>query len=107
MLQKQNRFHGRRSVVAVLKKGSATRAGDFSIRSVSANATPRLAVVVSKKVDKRAVVRNRIRRRIMAALGQQMKSETMHKSVVVIVHSQKIMETDFKLLQQQLLDAIA
>jgi ribonuclease P protein component len=72
MLAKRNRFSGPHPVRQLQRTGRAARLGPFSLRYAVRQKTPpeapKFAVVVSKKVDKRAVVRNRIRRRIYGAL---------------------------------------
>ena len=101
MLKKQNRFHGRRSVVKVLKSGHSRRGSDFSVRTTISSKAPRIAVLVSKKVDKRAVVRNTIRRRIVSAMEDILKLRPSG-DVVVIVHNKQVLETDFDELKKQL-----
>lgn len=65
MISKQHRFHGPNSLNFVYRKGRAVRGESMSLRFAgSRDKDYRLAVVVSKKVSKSAVVRNRIRRRI-------------------------------------------
>lgn len=66
MLAKLNRFHGHQSVRRIYKQGKAQRneLGSLHVFSDARNPVTRAAVVVSKKVSKSAVVRNRIRRRI-------------------------------------------
>ena len=66
MIGRHNRFRGRNALASVAKRNQAFRTEYFVLR-YAPNRRPtgfRLAVVVSKKVDKRAVVRNRIRRRL-------------------------------------------
>ena len=64
MISKKNRFHGPNSLNNVYRKGAAARSEYISLRYVpSRREDYRLAVVVSRKVSKSAVVRNRIRRR--------------------------------------------
>ncbi|CAN5671113.1 hypothetical protein BH23PAT1_BH23PAT1_1120 [soil metagenome] len=66
MINKQHRFHGYGSLNYVYRHGKTVR-GPMSALKFIANDrrdTYRLAVVVSKKVSKSAVVRNRIRRRL-------------------------------------------
>lgn len=53
--------------------------------------TPRVAVVVSKKVYKRAVGRNRIRRRIYEVLRQELPGVDQQTDLAVIVFSSEIM----------------
>jgi ribonuclease P protein component len=66
MLANQYRFHGHRSLRFVYHKGQTARGQMMSLKYVQNTRRPvyRAAVVVSKKVDKSAVVRNRIRRRV-------------------------------------------
>lgn len=70
MLGRTHRFHGYGSVRRAYKEGRGVRGGDMSLRYVSRpTAKPyRVAVVVSRKVSKSAVKRNRIRRRLYEAV---------------------------------------
>lgn len=64
MIPKQHRFHGPNSLNFVYRKGKSVRGDCMSLRFAGSRGDDyRLAVVVSKKVSKSAVVRNRIRRR--------------------------------------------
>lgn len=66
MLAKENRFHGYNSLRFVYNRGQTVR-GTLSSLKYALNErreTYRCAVVVSKKVNKSAVARNRIRRRV-------------------------------------------
>lgn len=65
MISRQHRFHGHNSLNFVYRNGRAARDEYISLRYAPSSRTDyRLAVVVSKKVSKSAVVRNRIRRRV-------------------------------------------
>ncbi len=66
MISSAHRFHGRSSLRYVYQRGQAVRGSLVSLRYVlnSRQQRYRVAVVVSRKVSKSAVVRNRIRRRI-------------------------------------------
>ena len=65
MLRRSNRFHGYNSLRIVYQKGQTVRGPLLSLRAMpSKRAEFRCAVVVSRKVAKLAVVRNRIRRRV-------------------------------------------
>src|SRR5690606_6365447 len=61
-----HRFHGRSSLRFVYQHGQTIRGASVALRFVKNGRQPsyRVAVVVSRKVSKSAVVRNRIRRRI-------------------------------------------
>lgn len=73
MLDSQHRFHGLNSLSFAYKRGQIVRGGQISLRYAPnpRRKTYRVAVVVSKKVDKSAVVRNRIRRRLYEVIRQQ------------------------------------
>lgn len=65
MISRIHRFHGHGSLTYLYKKGIVVRTDFLSMKYVKSRSNDyRLAVVVSKKVSKKAVVRNRIRRRI-------------------------------------------
>lgn len=66
MLSKLNRFHGHQSVRRIYKQGRVQRneLGSLHVYSDHKSTVTHVAVVVSKKVNKSAVVRNRIRRRV-------------------------------------------
>ena len=66
MLPKSQRLS--RGFSVIFQKGAKISTPFFVLRAVAAwDNAPRFAVTVSKKVSKKAVVRNRIRRRLFAA----------------------------------------
>ena len=108
MLPRKHRFSGLGSVRPTLRHGHSVRGPGFALKLQVGNAhqPSRLAVIVSKKVSKRAVVRNRIRRRVFAALGESI-VDTKAWDVVVIVYDVSLQEREFTDLQQQLRQALA
>lgn len=72
MLGRTHRFHGLKALNGVYKRGSTVRASMLGLRYASrGDERPyRVAVVVSKKVNKSAVARNRIRRRVYDAVRE-------------------------------------
>lgn len=66
MIHQTHRFHGRKSLNFVFKRGQTIRTHHIALKYVRNPQAKsyRVAVVVSRKVSKLAVVRNRIRRRI-------------------------------------------
>lgn len=66
MLGARHRFHGRGGPRGVYERGQSLRAGFITLKFVRREPRRpyRAAVVVSRKVSKSAVVRNRIRRRV-------------------------------------------
>lgn len=89
MIIRKNRFHGHHSVSKV--RGSVTHSTNYSIRTAKNNKKDyRLAVVVSKKVDSRAVIRNRIRRRIFEVFRTQGELEGLPIDVVIYIKDSKV-----------------
>lgn len=65
MLASANRFHGGRDIQRAYKQAKMYRSRYFGVRVLeNNNDTFRAVVVVSKKISKSAVTRNRIRRRL-------------------------------------------
>lgn len=66
MISRIHRFHGRASLRFAYGRGQTVRGPHCSLKYVQNHRrkTFRVAVVVSRKVSKSAVVRNRIRRRV-------------------------------------------
>ncbi len=73
MINRLHRFHGYGGLRAMYQRGQTVRSPQLSLKfQYRDNQRPyRLAVVVSRKVSKSAVVRNRIRRRIFEVVRQQ------------------------------------
>jgi ribonuclease P protein component len=72
MIGRAHRFHGYHGLQPVYRRGQSARGGALSLKFLprSGNRPYRVAVVVSRKVSKSAVVRNRIRRRIYEIIRQ-------------------------------------
>ena len=87
MLAKDNRLRHAKDIVRVYKQGRYGGGGDLSVK-VRANNLPmsRAVVIVGKKIDKRAVVRNRTRRQLAAILLRQWGTVAPGYDIVVSVH---------------------
>ena len=72
MISRQHRFRGYGSLKYVYKNGATVRGPLFAVKAIEnpKRDSYRLAVVVSRKVNKSAVARNRIRRRLYEAVRQ-------------------------------------
>ena len=92
MINSKNRFHGHAAVRRVYRQGKTVRtpyvALKYSLNERRKN--PRAAVVVSRKVNKSAVVRNRIRRRVYEVIRRQIDSDTQAYDLVFTVFDEKI-----------------
>ncbi len=73
MIARSHRFHGYGSLRGVYNRGQTIRSPLVSLKFLTRGYKHpyRLAVVVSKKVNKSAVVRNRIRRRIYESMRRR------------------------------------
>jgi ribonuclease P protein component len=89
MLSFSYRFHGHGSLRYVYKNGQAVRSHLITIKHTSNphRKNSRFAVVVSKKVHKSAVGRNRIRRRIYEIIRQEIPKMNGVYDVAVMVFS--------------------
>jgi ribonuclease P protein component len=86
MLAYKYRFHGYHSLDTVYKRGTTIRGPFVMVRYVPnpKRQNFRAAVVVSKKVQKSAVVRNRIRRRIYEIIRNHVPAGTPYDIVVTV-----------------------
>jgi ribonuclease P protein component len=89
MLARENRLRKANDIARVYKKGAYGGAsGVLSVKAVaSGRAQSRAVVVVGKKVSKRAVVRNRLRRRIAADLARRWATLRNGYDIVISVHT--------------------
>lgn len=92
MIKKLNRFHGYGSLKYVYKNGKPIRSRLLTVKSVvnKRRSDPRFSVVVSKKILKSAVGRNRIRRRVYEIIRHELPTIKNNYDVVVIITSQDV-----------------
>lgn len=105
MIPKENRFSGNKSIERVYKSARPVRSDAFNIRVKKNNQDKyRLAVVVSKKVSKSAVVRNRIRRRVFELVRKNMADtpEMKGREIIITVFEEKTANVGAKELKTQL-----
>lgn len=95
MLQQRYRFHGYGGLRYLYRHASAERSRLLTVKYVAncRRRMPRIAVVVSKKVHKSAVGRNRIRRRIYEILRQHVSHFTGVYDVALIITSSEVLTT--------------
>lgn len=92
MIGRKNRFHGHGSLRYVYRNGQTVR-GPLCALKFAANTKRkeyRLAIVVSKKVSKSAVVRNRIRRRLYEAFRLEAPTFKAPHDMVLTIFSDQI-----------------
>lgn len=102
MLQQCNRFHGHGSLKFVYKNGQAVRSSIVTVKYVKnpCRSHSRFAVVVSKKVLKSAVRRNRIRRRVYEIIRLELPYLKNDQDVVIIIFSAEVLLMPHKDLKQ-------
>ena len=88
MLAAPNRLTDGRTISRVFSRGQYAAVGPFVVRVMGHGEAPsRAVVVVSKKISKKAVVRNRIRRRVAAQLATDWETVVPGYDIVVSVRA--------------------
>lgn len=102
MISRKHRFHGYGSLRYLYKNGRTVRGSLCSLKYVNnpKRQTYRLAVVVSKKVNKSAVVRNRIRRRVYEAVRVYEDQITNPYDLAITVFNEQVAELEFSELEK-------
>lgn len=96
MLNKKYRFHSRGGVKYTYSHGKTIRTPKLSlVYNDNSRGFQRFAVVVSKKVEKTAVGRNRIRRRVYEAIRAEFNNAPKKRDCIFVVYSKDIAAMDF------------
>lgn len=97
MLASSHRFHGYGSLRYVYKNGNVHRSRTLLVKTITnpRRKKSRVAIVVSKKVNRSAVGRNRIRRRIYEVVRRELDSIPGVHDIVVIVVSSEVRTMEF------------
>jgi len=107
MLAKKFRFHSRGGVRHTYQHGKTIREAKISlVFAINGRKKQRYAVVVSKKILKSAVGRNRIRRRVYEALRLELPKITEPVDCIFIINTKEISTIDFKELQSLIHDLL-
>ncbi len=109
MIARGHRFHGHGSLNRVYRGGKIARGPYLSVKyspAPSAVGKFRAAVVVSKKVSKSAVVRNRIRRRVYEILRLEAPKITEPYDIVVTVFHERVASVSFDDLRKSLISQL-
>lgn len=104
MIPSPFRFHGHNSLRYVYANGKAVRSQPITIKWVknTHRTRPRVSVVVSKKVIKSAVGRNRIRRRVYEYIRTHIPQLNGVYDIVIIVTSAELRHQPYSELEGQL-----
>lgn len=100
MLQKRNRLASERDFNRIFKKGKTTNGNALSVRAVRNNLPEsRVAFVVSTKVSKRAVIRNKLKRRLREIVRKQATELLPGLDIVVMTKVQTLALSSAELQQ--------
>lgn len=108
MIARKHRFHGHGSLRFVYQHGRTVRGQIFSLKFIvnDRRSDYRLTVVVSKKVSKSAVVRNRIRRRVYEVVRSKESSINKPYDLVLTVFSEQIANVSHLELEQSITEQL-
>lgn len=108
MIAAKYRFHGHGSLNYLFRNGQTARNGRVLVRRVTnkRRETSRAAVIVSKKIAKSAVVRNRIRRRIYEVIRNNWGGIIPQTDFAVTALSAELAVLDAGQVSELVLDAL-
>jgi len=106
MIAQEHRFHGYNSLRFVFNHGQSVRNPQMTLRYKLNNRQKswRVSVIVSRKVSKSAVVRNRIRRRIYEVIRLQQNAIKSPYDIALIIFSPLLAELSNLKLEALLMD---
>lgn len=109
MISKIYRFHGLGSLRPVYQRGQAVRTSEISLkyRLNERRKNFRAAVVVSKKVSKSAVKRNRIRRRIYEIIRLNQTNIGKPYEFIISVYSDQLLDWPSARLETEITKLLA
>ena len=107
MLSSKYRFHSRGGVKYTYQKGKTIRTPKLSlVFAPNKKQKQRYAVVVSKKVLKTAVGRNRIRRRFYEAIRLEF-DPTLKLDCIFVIYSKEFTKMDFSQIRELIENLLA
>ncbi len=108
MIGRQYRFHGHASLRYVYQHGQTMRGPLFSTKfAVNERRKDfRVAIVVSKKVSKSAIVRNRIRRRFYELIRVHKIQITKPYDIVITVYHEQLADMPTQELERLLVEQL-
>ena len=106
MINFKYRFHGHGSLAYLYRNGKIERSNFLTVKYLpnQRRQLSRFSVVVSKKITKKAVVRNRIRRRIYEIIRQEIPNIKSVYDVVIIINSLEINQLAYLELKSKIIN---
>ena len=101
MLEQKYRFHGHGSLKFVYRNGNSIRSSLITMKYIDnpRRKNNRFAVVISKKVIKSAVRRNRLRRRIYEIIRLELPTLKDNYDIVMLVFSGEVYSMNHEALE--------
>ena len=102
MLAFKYRFHGHGSLKYVYAHGQTVRSHLITLKYSShpKRKNPRIAIVISKKIIKGAVGRNRVRRRLYEIMRHEIPNVKENSDIVLLVFSAEVRDMPAEELKQ-------
>lgn len=109
MISRTHRFHGFNALRHVYGRGRTVRSPLFTIKYQlnERRSSYRAAVVVSRKIHKSAVVRNRIRRRMYEIIRHAAPDMRGSYDIVVTVYSDQVGSMDTAVLESMVIEQLS
>lgn len=108
MIAQAFRFHGHGSLRYLYRNGEAVRTRTLTVRYIHnpRRKKPRFTVIVAKKVLKRAVKRNLMRRRIYEIIRELQPQIKNSHDIAITVFSPELLDVSFLELREQIMDVL-
>ncbi len=108
MINFKNRFHGHGSLNYLYRNGLIIRSKFITLKYLtnSYRKNSRISVIISKKITKKAVLRNRIRRRIYEIIRLELNNFTGVFDLAIVVNSLEINEMDYLEIKSMIKDIL-
>ncbi len=101
MLRLPNRLSKLSDIQRVLKNGRYSHAPDFGIKFLqNQKGSTRMTVVVSTKISKKAVARNKIKRRIREIIKKEIMPHIKNGYDVIVMTKKSVLESDFSKMKK-------
>ncbi|MBR0460473.1 ribonuclease P protein component [Candidatus Saccharibacteria bacterium] len=107
MIAKKYRFHSRGGIKYTYRNGTTIRGAQISlVFAPNSRHHQRFSVVVSKKILKSAVSRNRIRRRVYEAIRLLLPDFKQNLDCIFIINSKDLLDMPFFQLQNLIFELL-
>ena len=108
MIAQKYRFHGHGSLRYLYNHGQNVRTRTLTLRYIknARRSEPRITVIVAKKVLKKAVMRNRIRRRLYELIRELLPQLPQDHDIAITVFSAELLLMTHEELKDQLLQIL-